>query len=138
MVLPTEAVTLAEDINIIDAAELPTRTYHLDFKKGRCSGFIDGQKAMEQAIFKALNTIRFVHLVYTNNYGFENLIGYDELFVRGDLSRRIHEALLQDERITSLSNFFMEFTSKDEVLVTFIAHTIYGDVHLLKEAVRIA
>ncbi|UKJ43444.1 DUF2634 domain-containing protein [Lysinibacillus sp. ACHW1.5] len=138
MVVPTEAITITPEIEVIDAVELPTRTYHLDFKKGCCTGFIDGQKAMEQAIFKALNTIRFEHLIYTNNYGFQNMVGYDELYVRGDLARRIHDAILQDERITSLENFSLEFTSKEDVLVTFIARTIYGDVSLLKEAIRIA
>lgn len=138
MVIPTGAITITPDIEVMNTSELPTRTYHLDFVKGRCGGFIDGQKAMEQAIFKVLNTVRYKHLIYTDNYGFENMIGYDELYVRGDLGRRIHEALLQDERITELENFSLEFTSKDDVLVTFIARTIYGDVSLLKEAVRIA
>lgn len=138
MVVPTEAITITPEIEVIDTVELPTRTYHLDFKKGCCTGFIDGQKAMEQAIFKALNTIRFQHLIYTNNYGFQNMVGYDELYVRGDLARRIHDAVLQDERITSLEDFSLEFTSKEDVLVTFIARTIYGDVSLLKEAIRIA
>ncbi|WP_337982607.1 DUF2634 domain-containing protein [Lysinibacillus sp. C5.1] len=138
MALPTEAITITPDIEVMDAVELPTRTYHLDFKRGSCSGLIDGQKAMEQAIFKVLNTIRFKHLIYTNNYGFQNMVGYDELYVRGDLSRRIYDALLQDERITSLENFSLEFISKDDVLITFVARTIYGDVSLLKEAIRIA
>ncbi|MEK5487905.1 DUF2634 domain-containing protein [Lysinibacillus sp. FSL M8-0355] len=138
MVIPTQEITITPEIEVLDAVELPTRTYHLDLKKGCCKGFVDGQKAMEQAIFKALNTIRFEHLIYTNNYGFQNMVGYDELYVRGDLGRRIHEALLQDERITSLENFSLEFTKKDDVLVTFLARTIYGDVNLLREAIRIA
>lgn len=138
MVVPTEGVTITPDIEVIKAAQLPTRTYKLDFVKGRCGGFIDGQKAMEQAIFKVLNTVRFKHLIYSSDYGFENMIGQDELYVRGDLGRRIQEALLQDERITSLSNFTLEFVTKDDVLVDFVAHTIYGDVQLLKEAVKLA
>lgn len=138
MVLPTEAITITPEIEVVEAAQLPTRTYHLDFVRGRCGGFVDGQKAMEQAIFKVLNTVRYKHLIYSDNYGFQNMIGYDELYVRGDLGRRIQEALLQDERITTLENFSLEFTSKDDVLVTFIARTIYGDVSLLKEAIRLA
>ncbi|KOS68376.1 hypothetical protein AEA09_07270 [Lysinibacillus contaminans] len=138
MVIPKGTIAITPEIEVVDAAELPTRTYNLDFIKGRCGGFIDGQKAMEQVIFKVLNTVRFKHLIYTDNYGFENMIGHDELYVRGDLGRRIQEALLQDERITSLSNFSLDFVTKDDVLVDFVAHTIYGDVQLLKEAVRIA
>jgi len=138
MVVPTDGISITPDIEVMEAAQLPTRTYKLDFVKGRCGGFIDSQKAMEQAIFKVLNTVRFKHLIYSDDYGFENMIGQDELYVRGDLGRRIQEALLQDERITSLSNFSLEFTTKEDVLVTFVAHTVYGDVQLLKEAVRLA
>lgn len=138
MVVPTEGITITPDVDVVDAAQLPTRTYKLDFVKGRCGGFVDSQKAMEQAIFKVLNTVRFKHLIYSDDYGFENMIGYDELYVRGDLGRRIQGALLQDERTTSLSNFTLDFVTKDDVLVTFVAHTVYGDVQLLKEAVRLA
>ncbi|KYG90785.1 hypothetical protein A0U40_18095 [[Bacillus] sp. KCTC 13219] len=138
MVVPTGDITITPEVEVEDAAQLPTRTYQLDFVRGRCGGFIDGQKAMEQAIFKVLNTVRFKYLIYSNDYGFENMIGHDELYVRGDLGRRIQEALLQDERITSLSNFQLEFVTKEDVLVDLVAHTIYGDVQLLKEAVRLA
>ncbi|WP_042472775.1 DUF2634 domain-containing protein [Bacillus ndiopicus] len=138
MVVPTGDITIIPDIEVEDASQLPTRTYQLDFVRGRCGGFVDGQKAMEQAIFKVLNTVRFKHLIYSDDYGFENMIGHDELYVRGDLGRRIQEALLQDERIISISDFRLEFVTKEDVLVDLVAHTIYGDVHLLKEAVRIA
>ncbi|MEC1178549.1 DUF2634 domain-containing protein [Metasolibacillus meyeri] len=138
MVVPTDNITITPNTEVEDAAQLPTRTYQLDFVRGRCGGFIDGQKAIEQAIFKVLNTVRFNHLIYSDNYGFENMIGQDELYVRGDLARRIQEALLQDERITSISNFQLDFVTKEDVLVNLVAHTIYGDVRLLKEAVRLA
>ena len=44
---------------------------------------------MEQAIYKVLDTIRYKHLIYTSRYGFEPMIGEDEIYVRGDLPRRI-------------------------------------------------
>ncbi|MED4377993.1 DUF2634 domain-containing protein [Schinkia azotoformans] len=134
MVLPTESIELVKDLKVVDAAELPTRTYKLDFEKGRCSGFIDRKEAMEQAIYKVLQTLWNAHLIYSPRYGFENMIGYEELFVRGDLPRRVKEALLQDERITSIEKFKLDFI-KDEVFVSFTAVTIYGDVDVLREAI---
>lgn len=136
MVLPTEAITLSAEMEILDVAELPTRTYRLDAVKGRCSGFIDRKEAMEQAIFKVINTVRFAHLIYSDDYGFEHMTGHERLFVRGDLPRRIKEALLQDERITSITNFTLDF-EKDEAYVSLTADTIFGDVDVLREAVTI-
>ncbi|MEG0261165.1 MAG: DUF2634 domain-containing protein [Lysinibacillus sp.] len=135
MVLPTGGILISNEIEVIDAAEqLPTKTYKLDFDKGTCRGFIEGKEAMEQAIFKVLNTIRFKHLIYSDDYGFEDMVGYERLYVRGELPRRITEALLQDERIKSIEDMLIEFSS-DEALASFTAITIYGDVHLLREGI---
>lgn len=134
MVLPVGEIAVTEELEVISEAELPTRTYKLDFERGRCTGFIDRRKAMEQAILKVLQTKRFAHLIYSDDYGFENMIGFERLFVQGELPRRIKEALLQDERITSIQDFVLDF-EKDEAFVTFIAVTIYGDVDVLREAV---
>lgn len=134
MVLPVGNITVTEDLEVISEAELPTRTYKLDFEKGRCVGNIDRKVAMEQAIRKILLTERFAHLIYSDDYGFQNMIGYERLFVQGELPRRIKEALLQDERITSIENFKLEFI-KDEAFVSLRAVTIYGDVDVLREAI---
>lgn len=132
MVLPVGEVFVTEDTELVVNADLPTKTYNLNFEKGRVDGKIEGLQAIEQAIFKILSTQRFAHLIYSDDYGFENVIGRDEIFVRGELPRRISEALLQDERITSIENFSMYF-EKDTVLVKFTAITTYGDVDVLRE-----
>ncbi|MGM7683553.1 DUF2634 domain-containing protein [Cytobacillus sp. Hm23] len=134
MVLPSGGFTLNENTRVIDTSSLPTKTYKLNFESGRCSGMVEGKEAMEQAIYKVLGTKRFAHLIYSDDYGFENMIGHERLFVSGELPRRIKEALLQDERITSLLNFKLEFV-KDEAFVSFIAITIYGDVEVLREGI---
>lgn len=33
MVIPTQEITITPEIEVLDAVELPTRTYHLDLKK---------------------------------------------------------------------------------------------------------
>ena len=136
MVLPIGEFTITDEIEIIDEATLPTRTYKLDFEKGRCIGMTDRLEAMEQAIFKILNTNRFEHTIYSDDYGFEGMTGEEKLFVQAELPRRIKEALLQDGRITSVEDFHLEF-DKDNALATFTAITVYGDVKVLREVINI-
>ena len=55
MNLPTiETLSLTKEIEVIDAADLPTRTYKLDVENGRCGGFVEGLEAMKQAIYKII------------------------------------------------------------------------------------
>jgi hypothetical protein len=132
VVLPVGEITIDDEVEVVDASTLPTRTYKIDFERGRCSGMVEGLEAIEQSIYKVLLTERFEHLIYSDDYGFENVIGYEELFVRAELPRRIKEALLQDERITSVEEFSLDFKG-DEVTVKFTCTTIYGDVEVLRE-----
>ncbi|WJY27484.1 DUF2634 domain-containing protein [Sporosarcina trichiuri] len=134
MVLPQGEVIVTDELDVQSEADLPTLTYKLDWERGRVTGKIDRRDAMEQAIYKVLRTKRFAHLIYSDDYGFENMIGHERLFVQGELPRRIKEALLQDERITELRNFRLDF-EKDEAFVSLTAITIYGDVDVLREAV---
>lgn len=132
MVLPVGDFTITTEVDVIDEATLPTRTYRIDLERGHCIGMADGLDAMKQAIFKALNTDRFEHIIYSDDYGFENLIGHDEIYVRAELPRRIKEALLQDERITSVEDMTLDFKG-DAVTVKFTCITVYGDVDVLRE-----
>lgn len=132
MVLPIAKFSLTDELEFIEESELPTKTYQLDLQRGQCVGIVDGIEAMEQAIFKMLSTERFRHLIYSDDYGFENPIGQEEIFVRAELPRRIEEALLQDGRIIGVENLTMDF-HKDAVLVKFTCLTDYGDVEVLRE-----
>lgn len=134
MVLPIGEFTLSDELEVIDVALMPTKTYQLDFERGRCTGMIDGLKAAEQAILKALSTVRFAHMIYSDDYGFENMIGHEQLYVRAELPRRIKEAILQDERFTAVNNFILDF-EKDNAYVSFSCPTLYGDVVVLREVI---
>ena len=136
MVLPIESITLTEELETIESSEMATRTFKLDFAKGRCAGFIDGRRAIEQSILISLNTNRFAHLIFSDDFGFENMTGHERLFVAGELPRRIEEAVLHDERITAVENFKLEFEG-DSATVSFTALTIYGDVEVLKGGIPI-
>ena len=108
----------------------PTNTYKMELESSLIRGYTDGQEAMKQAIFKILSTERYQYVMYSWNYGIEliDLYGEPVSYVCPELERRITEALTWDERIESVDNFEFDTSKKGEVLVTFTAHTIFGDV----------
>lgn len=110
--------------------EQPTYTYKMNLDTGSIRGYTDGLDAMKQAIFKILQTERYQYIMYSWNYGIETLDLYGEpiSYVCPELERRITEALLWDERIESVDNFEFDLPQKGVVHVSFIAHTIFGNV----------
>lgn len=109
--------------------QIPTSTFNLDISKGIISGKADELDAMVQTVYLILNTERFLHPIYSWNYGveFSDLVGQDSTFAISEIKRRITEALLQDDRITSVSNFEFE-KKRNKVNVTFTVTTIFGDI----------
>ena len=105
----------------------PSKTYCIDFKAGKISGFIDGIEALKQAIYKIINTERFEYIIYSDNYGAElkNLFGKPKHFVYAELERCISEALLCDDRIENVYDFSF-WGSRGSVNVRFSADTIFG------------
>lgn len=131
-------------INTILASELemvkqPSKTYKMRIDNDAISGHCDDHEAMVQAVYKILNTERYEHIIYSWNYGIEllNLFGKPKDFVCLELRRRISEALLQDDRITSVTDFEFDTSMKKIVKVKFTVHTIYGDTFESEKAVDI-
>ena len=54
--IPTNSQLLTADFQI---TMQPTKTWQMDFERERVTGNVDGLEAMEQAIFKILNTERY-------------------------------------------------------------------------------
>lgn len=125
--IPAANTILTADI-LIDT--IPSLNYAMQFKKAIISGKIDNLDAMRQVIFKILNTERYDYIIYSWNYGIElkDLYGMPYTYICPELERRITEALTQDDRIRSVTNFEFTLSSKNEVLVTFTVNTVYGDV----------
>lgn len=136
--VPTVMATsdeMLDDFATLVVAELPTYTYALDLETKRVQGFVDGQAAMRQAIFKILQTERYDHPeIYSDNYGVElrELIGQPIPYVLPEAERRISEALLWDERITNVYGFEFDVNGK-VVAVSFTATTIFGDIEIETE-----
>ncbi|MEK4425858.1 DUF2634 domain-containing protein [Solibacillus sp. FSL K6-1523] len=112
----------------------PSRTYRIDHERKRIVGYVDDRDAIEQAIYKALSTERYDHLIYTWNYGAEiaKLFGQPIPYVYSELKRLITEALTHDDRIDSVDAFNFSHV-KNKVSVQFTAHTIFGPVYAERE-----
>ena len=125
--IPSTTAFLEQDFEI---TEQPTHTYKMNLESNLIRGYTDGQEAMKQAIYKILNTERYQYVMYSWNYGIELLDLYGELvsYVCPELERRITEALTWDDRIQTVDNFEFNISKKGEILVTFTAHTVFGDV----------
>ena len=116
-------------ITEVEDEEQVTETYKLDTEKMTIGGRVDGIEAMQQYIYKTLNTERYSYIIYSWDYGTEikDLIGEPDTYVIPEIERRITEALMEDDRVLSVEDF--EFEEKlGAVSVTFTVHTIYGDI----------
>ena len=114
-----------------------SRTYYIDWKQGRISGFVDGVDAMRQFIKKALLTPRFKCLIYNNQYGSElkeALIDKNVTreYVEAEISFLVEDTLIHDERVLKIYDIDITYGDtyplQDSVLVKFAVDTIYGQI----------
>lgn len=133
--IPQGGVLKEEEAGV--AVEQTSRTYRLDLRQKRVIGMVDGQAAIEQAVYKILQTDRFDHLIYSADYGVEygGLAGANQAFLQSELRRRIREALLQDDRIIAVEEMRFSF-QPGSALVEFIVESNYGDIQIKKEVVE--
>ena len=105
----------------------PSLTFKID--GDRIQGKIDGLEAVKQAVDLTLSVERFEYEIYSWDLGLEtkDLIGKSREYVRGDLERRIREALAEDDRVTGLSDFDVSF-SGETATATFTVNTEFGNL----------
>lgn len=120
--IPDSGIILKDDFKI---REIPSKTYRID--SGGIAGTVDGLEAVKQAVFCILNTERFDQEVYSWNYGMERktLFGRNPGVVKSKLKKRIMEALMQDDRITSIDAFSFSVSGR-RLYVSFCVHTKFG------------
>ena len=125
--IPSDKGFLSQSFEI---EEIPTYTYKMKSDSNRIQGHTDSLDAMKQSIFKILSTERYQHQMYSWNYGVELLDLYGEpvSYVCPELERRITEALTLDKIIKSVDNFEFDTSEKGEVRVSFVVHTIFGNI----------
>ena len=125
--IPSTSGFLTTDLEL---QRQPSRTYKMNLEGDTTRGFTDELDAMKQAVFKILNTERYVYPMYSWNYGIETMDLYGEpvSWVCPELERRITEALTWDDRIDSVTDFDFDLSQKGVVHVCFVVHTMFGDV----------
>lgn len=108
-------------------------TYQMHIKKERIKGAVTGLDAIAQACYKAINTERYAYPIYSWNYGIElqDLFGQPIPYVFAVLPQRITDALMQDDRISDVTDFDLSYSGGD-VLCKFTVKTIYGTLELQK------
>lgn len=118
-------------------AQEPGHTYRMkvdqeDGTAGQIIGYIDGRDAVEQAVYKMLNTERGENEIYRDQYGVEidDLFGMPMYYVVPEVDRRITEALLTDDRIEAVGNFKFDIPRRGVLHVSFLVTSIYGDIEI--------
>ncbi len=118
-----------------DTPKQPSRNYRMLIESSRIFGVCDGREAMEQVIYKILNTERYRYVVYSWNYGIEllDLFGMPVDYVCPVLEKRISEALLQDDRIMEVNDFVFDTSRKGKVCASFTVVSDVGEIRAEKE-----
>lgn len=94
---------------------------------------VSGKEAVVVWAWKALQTPRFIHEIYTWNYGceIESLIGqpFTEELKISEASRYVRECLKINPYITEVSNIAVSFFG-GVLSVGCVIETIYGEAHI--------
>lgn len=117
-----------------DEIQGPSKNYRLIAESDRIVGFVDEIEAMKQAYYLILSTERYDHEIYSWNSGveFKDLIGKPVNYVITEAKKRIREALMQDDRTLGVDSFTAT-SNKNSVHITYVAHTIFGEIEGEKE-----
>jgi hypothetical protein len=104
----------------------PSRTYRVT--ENDVSGWTDGLKAVEQAVWHILYTERRAYAIYSDDYGAETaqFIGKSFEFARANVGRAIREALLRDDRISAVDIDAIEREGLDKCAVSFTVVSSHG------------
>ena len=124
MVPTTEALSIP-----IEDVKYSNRTYRINGDLNKISGYIEDVDAIMQSAYLILNIERYQYPIYSWNYGVEllDLFGQPTSYVVSELERRVREALMQDERITDVTDFECEVSSS-KIHVKFNVVCEYGEI----------
>lgn len=116
-------------INDTEEITKPSKIYMMNINHQNIRGYIDNIESVKQTVYKILNTERYNYYIYSKNYGVElsDLLGEPISYVCPEIERRITEALMIDDRITSVDSFLFNKIGNSVLHVTFKVKTIFGD-----------
>lgn len=116
-----------------EVTELPGLTYAIS--GDHIIGMCDGIQALEQAVYKILSTERYESMIYSWMFGveLEELKGNNMDFVEAELEERIHEALIQDDRIEDVIDFQLKRIGRNRLEAVFTVISTLGELEIRKE-----
>ncbi|HEX2926160.1 MAG TPA: DUF2634 domain-containing protein [Ruminiclostridium sp.] len=119
--------------NDFEISVQPSKTYKMNLSQKTIGGWVDGLDAIKQAVYKILETERYEYLIYSWGYGsqLKELFGETIPSVNPEIKQRITDALLQDDRINSVSDFSFE-SSGGKVTAVFTVNTSMGSIQIEK------
>lgn len=131
MLLPED--TFDETVLLSQGAEevvSASKTYRMLIDDERILGTIDGREALEQMIYKNINT-EPAYPIYAN-FGVKksDLYGKPKPYAYMEITRRIEEVLSLDDRINAVHSFiYLEDLSQgDNLGFSFVVDSIYGEI----------
>ena len=129
MAFPFEETQIAT----VPAQRVP-REYELDTNTGQITGrIVEGKEAVKIWAYKALKTSRYMHLIYSWDFGneIEDLLEgqASREFLEDEAKRLIEDCLSLNEYITGIENIEL-IIDNDKLTVSFTINTIYGEVNM--------
>lgn len=108
----------------------PSNEWIVEFDSGYNKDPESNLQAVAQDIRFALETERYKWPIMGANFGtsFQDLIGTDYNYIRGEIVRRINDALSIDDRILTIGEFEFQKLQDSGMLVKCTITTIMGDV----------
>lgn len=110
--------------------EQTSLTYYLKQEENKINEYINGIKAIKQAVFKILMTEKNKFDIYGDGFGIElsDLFGKSVYYAQSEIPVRIKNALLYDSRITDVYDFSFSYPNEKGCLkVSFFVSSIFGE-----------
>lgn len=107
----------------VEYSEKPAKAWKIDFENKRLSGFVDGAAAVAQSALMTLQTPRYMHIIFSRQYGSElrTLVDMDPDYIFSEGKRMIEDALSTDPRVLEARDFTFE-----NGVIAFTLDTVYG------------
>ncbi|XAK57476.1 DUF2634 domain-containing protein [Bacillus inaquosorum] len=122
---------IEDDSEVIETSQ----TYKIDFENGRITNeMITGLEAIRQFVYLSLHTERYAYSVFSHDIGNElqDILADNETtdaYKKMEIPRLIEEALIYDDRVSSVSDFEIE-KQGDSFHVSFKVETDEGKLEI--------
>ncbi|UGW84575.1 DUF2634 domain-containing protein [Bacillus velezensis] len=119
---------IEDDSEVIETSQ----TYKIDFENGRITNErITGLEAIKQFVYLSLHTERYAYSVFSHDIGNElqDILADNELtdaYKKMEIPRLIEEALIYDDRVSSVSDFEIE-KQGDSFHISFTVETDFSN-----------